>query len=309
MFVKIRTRGVFKHAVFLLALCCASAPPAAWAQTVAANVTAPVQPAATGNGALPAPARTTAPVVSANDSLAVRRDVTQPPDAISNDVYAEMFKILFAIFVLAVVIESALALIFNWRPFLTRFDGRGVRSLVAFVISWLVARSLELDLVERISEATTPGTNEPSSQLGYLLTGLVLAGGSGGVNNLFRSLGFRQINRKEEVIAKPAKTEAWLAVRLSRMNAVGPVNVLIQRAAQNPRLIGTIAGNRPPARLFAWALADQTRFPTVAGFRIAGGEHVSVILEGRDENGQVITRSWGPYTVEAGAVIDFELKL
>lgn len=235
--------------------------------------------------------------------------MTTPPDTISDDVYSDMFKILFAVFVLAVVIESALALIFNWRPFLMRFDGRGVRSLVAFAVSWSVARSLGLDIVERLSEATNSAADAATSQLGFLLTGLILAGGSSGVNNLFRSLGIRQISRKDEILPKPARNEAWIAVRLRRVNARGPVNVLLQRVGQNPRLIGSITGIGSPHPLFAWALTDKSRFPAVAGFQVRGGEYVSLLLEGRDETGAAVTASWGPYTVETGAIIDFELKL
>ena len=47
--------------------------------------------------------------------------------------------ILGQMLVVAIIMESAFAVIFNWRVFLEFFDGRGVRTVVMFIGGWIVA--------------------------------------------------------------------------------------------------------------------------------------------------------------------------
>jgi hypothetical protein len=282
-------------ALIAVAALSVAAPPA-FAQgneTNQANVTDPVSN--TENAADPVRDPTRAQPVADDDG-------TAKPE-VSPDVYNKMFKILFAVFAIAVVLESALALVFNWRPFLKYFDGRGVKSLISLALGWAVAASLDLDVVQRLYAAML-GTADKTFPLGEFVTGLVLAGGSAGVHNIMRALGFRQTDRREEVIQRPEKTEAWLAVRLKRKDAKGPVQVFVARNGGEGRLVGTITGDKPPPRAFAWAFTDSTRFPTVAGFPVAKDDKVEVILKAGDKEAK-----WGPYTVGPGAIIDFELTL
>lgn len=57
----------------------------------------------------------------------------------SDAVYSASFKAIFALFILAVLIESGLALILRWRPFVSYFDSRTVNAVVAFVVSYVFA--------------------------------------------------------------------------------------------------------------------------------------------------------------------------
>ncbi len=57
---------------------------------------------------------------------------------LSNEVYTASAKALTMLFVTAVVLESAFAVIFNWRVFLAYFDTRGLKTIVMIVISTIV---------------------------------------------------------------------------------------------------------------------------------------------------------------------------
>src|SRR5215813_1961306 len=175
--------------------------------------------------------------------------------------YSAGFKALFVLFVLAVVLESALAILFNWRPFVENFNARAVRPPVSFVVSLVFVRTFSLDLVTSLVNAATTASFPPSDT-GKILTALVLAGGSAGVNNLLVALGYRQQRTPEAVAPKPPPTKAWIAVRLQRRKAVGPVTVLMgtpPQASDPPPLVGVISGtSRPGLRYF---LADPGRFP------------------------------------------------
>ncbi|MDB5581523.1 MAG: hypothetical protein JWR80_6699 [Bradyrhizobium sp.] len=231
--------------------------------------------------------------------------VQTPPDS----VYSAMFKALFTIFVLAVILESALAVIFNWRPFLLFFDGRGVRTLVSLSLAWFVANLLKLDLVGQLYVATGGGTAYDLKGVGTFITALVLAGGSSGVNNILRSLGFRDIRRDEEVVPRPARTSAWIAVSLNRQDAVGPVRVLVRKGEAEAALVGMISTGRAPAPVLSWLLRDPTRFPTSAGYSVAADERYTILLQGEDTDSNPLTAAWGPYPIAAGAIIDIELRL
>jgi hypothetical protein len=62
------------------------------------------------------------------------------PTLDSSRLYDASFKALFVLFILAVLVESGLALLFRWRPFLDYFDSRSMNALVAFVFSLLTSR-------------------------------------------------------------------------------------------------------------------------------------------------------------------------
>src|SRR5437773_1039830 len=53
---------------------------------------------------------------------------------IPDTVFSNSIKAIFVLFVLALVLESALAVIFNWRPFVETFNARATRPLISFVV-------------------------------------------------------------------------------------------------------------------------------------------------------------------------------
>jgi hypothetical protein len=73
---------------------------------------------------------------------------------------------------------------------------------------------------------------------GSILTAMIIAGGSAGVNRIFQSFGFRPTSAQE---APPpphlADDQAWVSVTLLRDHAVGSADVLIKDA-----VAGTISG-------------------------------------------------------------------
>ena len=287
-----------------------SIPPAAHAANVAesaANAAARAAADVVDEAANPAPE-----VKRNGDDAQAGVDPAAPNPELDRDVYAEVFRLLFIILALAVVLESGLAIIFNWRPFVRNFDGRGVRTVVAFFAALLIVTGLNLDLIDRLYAAFDPAdvARNTLGPIGEVITALVLAGGSSGVNNIFQALGFRRIGRAEEVTPKPKPSEAWLAVRLHRQLAVGPVRVELQQGGSGPwLLIGTIKGNSPPPAAFAWAVRDQTRFPTTGGYAVPQGVPVELRLTGTDFGGITRTVPLGPLTLAGGAIIDLEVTL
>jgi hypothetical protein len=226
-------------------------------------------------------------------------------------VYSEAFKGLFVVFVIALLLESGLATLFNWRPFVETFDGRGVKTVISVAAALVFIRGFKLDIVTRLvniySQTDTPFENGP---LGYIITALVVAGGSAAVNNLLIALGFRSVKTADEVRPKPPKTKGWVAVALNRKEAVGPVDVLIgDPAGGDPPIAGTISGDKRREGFVRFFLRDRSRFPMSGGFELPEGTNCKVIVKGKDADGKEITAEWGPEKIAAGAIVDLELTL
>ena len=145
---------------------------------------------------------------------------------------------------------------------------------------------------------------------GKFVTALVIAGGSSGVNNLFLALGFRSVKRTQQVTPKPRRTEGWVAVRLIRDAAIGPVMVLVSEVGGNSTIAGTITGTSKPPGFLRYFLRDPGRFPTAGGHSLDVNKQYEIQLTGEDNSGQPVTSSkWGPYQFSAGAIVDIDLTL
>ena len=151
-----------------------------------------------------------------------------PANEFSPETLAKALRILAIAFVVAVLLESGLAVLFNWRPFLLLFDARGVRTIISVIFAYIFVTAFDLDIVRYLVAAYSnlPQQSEFGSRL---ISALIMAGGSGGVNKMLVALGFRQIKTAEQVVSKPEPTHAWISVALTRIKAKGPVDVHISR--------------------------------------------------------------------------------
>jgi hypothetical protein len=233
----------------------------------------------------------------------------QPPTLQSDSIYQDSFKALFVLFIVAVILESALAVVFNWRPFIEFFDARGVKTIIAFVVSYIFVAAFSLDITTSLVNLYS-GSEYPQSFAGQIVTALVLAGGSSGVNNLLMSFGFRSVLRPKQVQPKPPKNEAWIAVRLLREKAVGPVYVLVEPEGATATVIGAIKGTSSGNRWLWYFVRDPGRFPTAAGHAVEPEKKYTIKLEGFDAEGSSLTPAeWGPHSLAKGAIVDIDLKL
>jgi hypothetical protein len=209
-----------------------------------------------------------------------------------------------------VLVESGLALLFRWRPFLDFFDSRSVNSLVAFLFSLVLVRLFNLDIASQLfgtySESNTLHLNDWMGWPGSLLTAMIIAGGSAGVNRIFQSFGFRPTSAQEKVQPPDLKNDqAWVAVTLLRDKAVGSVDVLIKNG-----VAGTISGTSPKDWFWRYFIRDKGRFPQTGGYTVPPGPGYEIELQAYDANGAALPRKkWGPYEIAPRAIIDIELKI
>ena len=225
------------------------------------------------------------------------------PDAID---YTGLIKILFSVLVIATILESALAVIFNSSLFLSFFSRRALKTPISVGLCWLVAWRLQLDVVTQLNHATG-GPDQGLLDLGYFLSGLVLAGGSAGVRNIMEAFGWRDPLPADTRPTGPDKSKAWVSVRAERADRIKPLNVFLLKSGGNEELVGTIHAGKPVSRGLAWALIDHTRFPPVAGRSVEGGEEYTVSL--RYPDGTAAGLKWGPNRIAEGAIIDILIDI
>jgi hypothetical protein len=235
-------------------------------------------------------------------------DVTVVP----SQVYSAAFKTLFVLFVVAIMLESALAIIFNWRVFLALFDGRGMRTVISVVLALIVTWNFDLDVLSDLIKIYGGGGSKGDSTLGKIVTAFILAGGSSGVNNILIALGYRSRKTAEDVVQQPKGTDAWIAVRLKREKVKkGPALVHIGPFGASPMpVIGVITGEKDAREpgLADFFFRDKGRFPNSGGYAIAPGLY-EVWVSGHDASGVTMITKMEPINIGARAIVDIELKL
>ena len=242
----------------------------------------------------------------------------------TGDIAAASFSTLMILFVLAVLIESALAVIFNWRLFLEMFNGRGVKTLVAILVSGITVAAFNLD--QQVFEALLAAYGVTFEQpvppakadhtVAFILTTLILAGGSGGVNRILVALGYRQPVADAPRLPKAPKGMAWVAIRVTREEAVGPIEIHIQKKGPRtdrspPELAGVIAPVGFWHRLWSVFFLDRSRYPPTAGHEVMPGHEYAILVEAHKQNGDLVDCELNnkTYCFADGAIIDFHVTV
>ena len=244
-------------------------------------------------------------------------------------------RLLFSMVVVAIILESAFAVLFNWRVFLEFFDGRGVRTILMFIGAYLVVDGFNQDYVASLFQLYlgSSETTQPASTLGTkVLTALVLAGGSASVNSLMAALNLRQNRSAEEVTPKPPPTKAWIALKVKLKEATEIVEVILQETtpptAAATRLMGVIHPSHFLVRLAKYFWRDVRRLPRSGGYVVDPHVEYTIVVRGRTKEGQEVfcdaqgrpvtptapgSNTYAPvprsYQFAPGAIVDFEVVL
>jgi hypothetical protein len=232
------------------------------------------------------------------------------PTLDSPKLYDASFKALFVLFILAVLVENGLALVFRWRPYLDFLDSRTTNAFVAFVFSLILVRLFNLDIATQLIGVYTGAKpldlKEWMGWPGSMLTAMIIAGGSSGVNRIFQSFGFRPTSAQEAPPPHLEQNEAWISVTLVRDQAAGSVDILIKDA-----VAGTISGTSSKmGRFLRYFVRDKGRFPPSGGYTVTPGPGYTIALQGSKADGANLPRkTWGPYAIAPRAIIDLEMKL
>ena len=216
---------------------------------------------------------------------------------------AKLLIQLLGLFVTATILESALTTIFQWRLYREFVNGRGAKTLVTIIVSFLIVRGFDYDIFAKVlSDAGAAATSTPTSQA---ISALVLSGGSAAIYQLLVTLCFRTPVNQTQSEPKPPENLAWISVRFKRKRAVGDIRIHVDEVRQPtpelsaiPALSGTIGNRVFRERLRGMFFADPMRFPTYGGITVKANTVYRVLAIGRKAGDG-----------GSDAVIDFEQEI
>jgi len=223
----------------------------------------------------------------------------------------ELAAVLFAMFALAILLETALATLFTWPVFLARINRRNARMPIALLFGVGIAWGLSFHLVSRLGTTLGSGAGQLPIWIDVLISGLILAGGSAGVRNIMASLGLVTPAQRLDPTPAPPENKAWISVSADRQNADAPLAVLLTitdaSGTNGPKYAGSIrAQARPPRPFFKLFLTNAARYPQVAGYPVDVANKYTIQL--RDENTRTVLMTWEDCQFASGAIVDFEFS-
>lgn len=194
--------------------------------------------------------------------------------------------------VLAVLFEMALTPLFNWRVFAVRFEGRGVKTPVAFAAALALIYAVDIDVVRDVLNAIyVKGQSglalTESNFISKAITALLISGGSDGVFRILTKLGVRspleRVIKAEEGKDAPievlgqqgGQSEDHLdifgkALLGSRLALAGVDFAVLKQSKQNDAIeCELIAAGTPIKRISETELAE-------ALFSTSGGKNLGV---------------------------------
>ncbi|RWE78114.1 hypothetical protein [Mesorhizobium sp.] len=224
--------------------------------------------------------------------------VSAMPQADSSTI-ASAGTILAQMLVIAVVLESAFAVIFNWRVFLEFFDGRGIRTVVMFIGGWIVATLFHQDFVGSLFDAYLGATKSNAQHTTWgtqFLTALVLAGGSASVNQLLIALNMREVKTAESVSEKAPPDRAWVAIKVSGIVKGDAILVIDAGNGETPssdaeHVVGVMPAAGVKERLLKYFWRDRYRVPMSRGFVVDPTKEYAFVIQrsNKTADGETVT--------------------
>ncbi|MBN8422172.1 MAG: hypothetical protein J0L73_24875 [Verrucomicrobia bacterium] len=211
----------------------------------------------------------------------------QNPLTLDNEtIYQASLEALTKLFVVAVLLESGLALLFNWPIFLTTLNRRTWRPVIMFIAALILVWGFDLDIMAQLIAIYNSSPAKDATVTGFpalvstLISASVLAGGSAGVFNIMAAMGFRSAHERDSAPTPPGAEHAWVSIRLTGFGGTQEnVKVNIEQTAdagQNPpaATAGTITPGGPNWRDQLRPL--KNRFPPVAGYTVEAGKFYKI---------------------------------
>ena len=131
-------------------------------------------------------------------------------------------EILVLLFVISLVFETALTPIFNWRVFARFCEGKGWKTPITVIAAIALLWNYDIDIFKHIIDAFAKegSAAAPSTFLGRMITGLLVAGGSGAIFNLFAKMNLRNPKQlAEKAAATRAEAEKGRAAKAAAEEA------------------------------------------------------------------------------------------
>lgn len=165
---------------------------------------------------------------------------------------------VFYIFVLSVLVETALKVFFRWRVWIRFLDARGIKIPIVITVSQIIVWSCNYDPISVMLEAVVKDFKPLGNNYAMVLTGLIVAGGSTAVVEMYKKLrlsdGGKSIEEKREN-ERDKRRFKLINVTIKEGDKKSPIQVILDDA-----IVGSIA-------------PGKNAFAKIAGYEISSGKH------------------------------------
>lgn len=244
-------------------------------------------------------------------STAFAAQAQTTPSAATPDAMTLIGATLGKLAVVAVVVESALAAIFNWRVYRMVFNNRAMKTPVMFGVGLLIVLGFQYDVFADLMQSAAGaalGQGPWRFATSTVMSALIIAGGSSGINELFRRLGLRNPLPEKSDLPVLGEKQAYVSIHVTRLRAVGPIQVYLREIDlpdSNP-LAGTVDDSTFGSRLRAAFASDSMRFPNYGGHTLKAFQGYDIGLRFKESAATDVTeQSCFKGTLAPRAIIDF----
>lgn len=214
------------------------------------------------------------------------------------------------------VVESALSALFNWRVYRVLFNDRALKTPIMFAVGLLIVTQFQYDIFGRViarALAEDPA-NWSGGLLSTLLSAMIIAGGTSGINTLFQRLGIRNPLQTAEAAPTLNMDEAWIAIHVVARPECQNIRIAMKETEAVPDLplVGSVQQRGFWQRLSEAFSSDAMRFPNYGGRKVRANKVYEISLVYslvsaagvQDREAPVFTGGFGPR-----AVIDLRFAL
>ncbi len=223
---------------------------------------------------------------------------------------AEIGPLLGKLLLVLILLESAMTALFNWRVYRIVLAGRAWKTPIMFGLGLLVVFGFGFDPVRDALIAIAGGSVAAGFEwLSPLLSALVFAGGSQGIFDLFRKLGLRAPLAEGDDRPPLREDQAWLALRIRRVHAVGEIQVILAEnpGGTAPSLVGSI-DDRPLGRRLAEAFGlGGLRFPRTGGQLVKPETTYDLALRFDTADRTGVVQTVGSLRLAPRAIVDLDV--
>ena len=237
-------------------------------------------------------------------STALAQGAAQPGVA---DQLAPLIVHLGRLLVVATLLECALAIIFQWRIFRIVFAEKAVKVPLAVLAALIIVNMVSYDPFFAILKDAQATRAAQGNWVTYLMSALVLAGGTAGVNRLFQALGLRSVTSEAPAPAPVNDGDAWISVSINRQDQTSreAVHILVEQLPIGEPVgaaLAAVIDPRSPRRL-AWDAfrARSNRYPPSGGHVVRSNQPYAISV--KLEKGEPVLLHRGSFAPRA--VVDF----
>lgn len=169
---------------------------------------------------------------------------------------------LIKVVILSFLVERALAVVFEMERLEPALKRNDLKPAIAIIVSVLACFALQIDAVSPLgTEGALLDKQSGIEWLGFLLTGMVVAGGSAGAVKLFQDvLGFKRSSRDqlkalEAVNQQAATAEAEARLEKAKAEAAGARAAMVAASARGVASIGQ--GDSPEQQILTARIAER----------------------------------------------------